>query len=119
MDDLHLIDPDKKEKIAKTVYYNRAGQMAESDGPDTFAKTVSGILEQFYVKKSNERNTASRLLNPNAPFFQETTEGRNSLRMGKPLYEYRKVSRECFDLYLKFLSTGNASYLRSAERILD
>ena len=47
------------------------------------------------------------------------SEGKNTQflsRSGKNEYEFKKVSKEIFDMYLNFLSTKNLAWLNNAER---
>ena len=68
----------------------------------------------FYVKTDRE----GLLLNPNSIYHVEGEEKSYNRRKGVHSYAFKKVTKECYDLYLRFLQTKNPAFLRNAERRL-
>ena len=56
----------------------------------------------YYVKM----NSSDELLNP------------NGLYVDSQVWVFEKVDKECFDLYYRFLNTGNTSNITQAERLI-
>lgn len=103
--------------------YNSDGQLLVTTNEDeVFAKSISSItkegidLEQFLVKKGRTGPDASHLLNPNSIWAAEGQERAFDRRSGRKTFEFAIVTKDCFNLYIKFLQTKNPAYLRNAER---
>ena len=92
---------------------NDSHPIIESDiEKKSFAKKVTtNNADSFYIKIV----TYGKIFNPIGMF----SEGKNTQflsRAGKNEYQFKKVKKEIFDLYLNFLSTKNLAWLNNAER---
>lgn len=107
--------------------YNREGSTTLSIEGKTnsdlvFAKHIKRVtkenieINEYYVKKGTVGADAGHLLNPNGVWFVEGAQTSFDKRSGRKVFEFSKVTKGCFDYYLKFLETKNPAYLRNAER---
>lgn len=101
-----------------TIYYNKDGQTFHPDnlGEVYAASTSEADRHIFLIKRGRSGTTASFLLNPNNMWHAEGSENSFDKRTGRNVYELTKVTKDCFDYYIKFLQTKNLAYLRNAER---
>ena len=92
-----------EQKVPKNYYYNEKGVESETLDNDFLAKkTVLGKEEQYFVTlRSNE------LYNP-----LSTHANRNS----KFLTKLKKVDKQTFNYYIKFLETKNLKYFNLTNR---
>jgi hypothetical protein len=75
---------------------------------------------RYYIKFCTMGTETGRMLNPVGMYFRKDQVSSSDPRTGRLRYEFRGVGEGPFRDYLKFLSTKNESYLRSAERqVLD
>lgn len=92
------------EHIYTTEFYKQDGTLSEKEDKNIVAKRVLNITldkPRFYIKFF--RGT---LANPNDASF---------LRQYKIL-QYKEVNQNTFDNYIKYLTKGLETYLRTAER---
>jgi hypothetical protein len=104
----------------QTVYYNEEGQSVHEDKTAYARKDLdSKGGEKYYVKYNTSGVDAPHLANPDSVFARGNLLTQYISSHGKPLLDYKKVSKEVFDLYVRFLQTKNRAYYRNAERLLD
>ena len=84
----------------------------ESD-PKVCAKklTINGA-DTYFVKRNSGNGS---LFNPNG-LYVKGTENKFDNTRGRSEWLLKKVSKEKFDCYLKFLTTANEAWLQRAER---
>ncbi len=106
-----------------TISYNKDGIPTNTENDNSvFAKhsvrkTKEDItIKEYLVKKGTVGADAGHLLNPNSIWFIDGQETSFDKRSGRKVFEFSKVTKSCFDFYLKFLQTKNPAYLRNAER---
>ncbi len=75
--------------------------------------------ESYFIKQCQDGQHSGRLLNPFNGEYVSGDQFRLSKHAGRKLYEFRKVSKACYDYYMLFLTTGNSSYILNAERSLS
>jgi hypothetical protein len=100
---------------------------------------VGGLLKEpyqehrIYAKEDNQTRQPTywiraavtgpdvpHLLNPwGMNFTPDVDDKIFDSQLGKRKYEFRKVTKEAFDMYITFLQKGRELYLRQAERSLD
>lgn len=132
-DCIHLIDKNKGEapsgfvtnvtgevgytigakKIATQIEVGATGQERLEDNPSCYCKFIMvGDEPVFYIRA----DMANNFVNPWDSITSISQANRLARQTGKPAWVYKKVSKACFELYLKFLDTRNVSYLRICER---
>jgi hypothetical protein len=100
------------------IGYAMGGQIIDSDEPESLAKVVHvGKNIQYYVKYATYGGDAGHMVNPNG-LNHNKSDFTAIDRYGREKYTYRKVRKEVFDLYKKFLETRNIAWLRQAERVI-
>lgn len=92
---------------------NDSNPIIESDiEKKAFAKKITtNNIDKFYIKVG----TYGKIFNPIGMY----SEGKNTKflsRAGKNEYQFKKVKKEIFDMYLNFLSTKNLAWFNNAER---
>lgn len=50
--------------------------------------------------------------------FSEGRQAKEATHMGRPAWNFSRVSEKCFQYYLKFLQSQNKAWLLQAERVL-
>lgn len=100
--------------------FDLSGQYSEDDGKVVAKRVESGGGVRCYVLSSTTGTDAGRLMNPYGLYFDENDISRFHAQKGRARYEFRRVSEDAFEDYLRFLRTRIESHLRSAERrVLD
>jgi hypothetical protein len=101
--DLNLPDPLK----VKIVFYDRAGKEAEE--AQAVAKEVSTFLnyEDFSVQQFILYGRGE-ILDPHGV----------DARCNRSLYQYKKVAKDAFESYIKYLKSKNAMYFTRARRLI-
>lgn len=93
--------------------YGLKCESVESDSKGALAKEVfdpdSGITK-YYLKYATKGPEAGKLYNHLSPMFSKDA-------ISKARYEFKRVPKETFELYLKFLQTENPAWVRNAERV--
>jgi hypothetical protein len=108
----------EKDEIPSLAAYAEDGVLL--DNPENgycCEATFADGQSNYYVKFGMYGIDSGHLYdpwNPNAPILQ--TNISESLS-GRKLYDWRRVTKETFDLYFRFLKTRNHAYLRQAERL--
>lgn len=101
----------------KSVGYAKGRQIVSVDDDTCVAKQIDGENHTVYLIKQGTRGAETGLLyNHMSPTFEERTQNRLHSETGRRQFEFVKVKKEVFDLYLQFLESGNLIYLRKAER---
>jgi hypothetical protein len=73
--------------------------------------------EKYFVKVCMLGINSSKMFDPLKDLIDELK--RHDVHTGRNRYAYKVVNKECFDLYLSYLKTKNASFLRNAERNIN
>lgn len=118
LDSMFSINPAKevmKETKDEVSYYTNNGvhgkkingiYRVDKDGPNALAKEQSG---KYYIKANG-----GKLFNPKGVFSDY--ERAQKLYGKQSVWKWLKVNKKVFDLYLKFLKTGNELHLKGAEQ---
>jgi hypothetical protein len=100
----------------ETVAYGQGGEVIDDPaGPACLAKSVKDagtMTSRHFVKFSNVGPTAGGMLDP----AEETDLDRRGDWTPAGRFTFRPVTKLAFDLYVRYLKTGNRAYLRQAER---
>lgn len=72
--------------------------------------------EAYYIRRGTHGPYNGKFINHLGTFFNKGDEARENPSVGKRLYEYVRVNKVVFDLYVKFLTTRIEAYLSQAER---
>lgn len=102
-----------------TVAYGTSGAEVESTSAGALAKATTDNETgnaRYWLKYATGGPDAGHLYNPQSPTFNAGQARRFRPESGRAQYEFRRVTKESFDLYLRFLRTGNLANLRQAER---
>lgn len=102
--------------------YNSKGEEIKAekiDDKQVFCKRVCHqSYAQCFIKAETFGISGGMFLNPTSMWFDSDRKNETISRTGKERFQFKKVSQEAFDLYIKFLKTGNVAYLRNAERMI-
>lgn len=104
-----------------TEYYLEYGKVSEVDSNEAYAKKqlIKGRTT-YFIKRATAGPECPHLLNPWGIHFQKGVDNVKWERLlGKHRFEYSVVPEEAFNLYIRFLATGNTLYYRQSERALD
>lgn len=97
--------------------YGKNGFSVNPDSRECLAKKIANkACAIYFVKVATKGTEKGNLYNHMSPSFDERNSNKFNNEIGKSQYEFAKVSREVFDLYLQFLNSENVIYLRKAER---
>ncbi len=80
-----------------------------------FCKVVN---DEHYIKYGTYGASKNSLLNPYSMYYKTDDENRAQPQRGSMLFEYTRVSEECFNNYMAFLQTKINSYFVNAERLI-
>lgn len=111
--DIHVIDPEQHEKETKVSGYTLKGVSVSPNDVTCLAKQNGNL---YYLKYATVGADAGHLFNPHSPNHAKEINWKSILANGKAFYEFRKVTKTAFDLYLHYLKTGEIQSLRHAER---
>jgi len=84
---------------------------------DCYAKVVyipiedGGPLEKYFVKIG----LSGFIFDPWG-IFSEGTQAKDAKHFGRLAWEFKRVSKQCFENYIMYLTTRNKAYLNLAER---
>ncbi len=103
------------------VYYKTKGEEVrvyfDKDGWETDERDAVAYADEekqdYYVKI----NSGGFFYNPIGIYNNLGDNTAFDNRKGKPVFAYRRVGQEAFNLYVSFLKTKNQAYLTNAERI--
>ena len=96
-DNLTEVDPDSEACLAKRV-----------------TDHVTGTT-RYFAKEARVGPDSGRLWNSSSPNYDPRL--RAPAYRGCKAYEFRSVSKEAFDYFLRFLETHNPSHVHHAERL--
>lgn len=106
-----------------SILYGADGQLIPStninaNDSDVFGKIVkdSNDITRYFLKRITGGQENGRLLNPQSMWHTAGIEKAYDKRHGRKTCEFSQVTKTCFELYMKFLSSKNIAYLRNAER---
>ena len=115
-------DPNKPDVVngaVEVTAYGLGGKEVDVDSSEALAKKsfdpATGVT-RYWLKRATAGPDAGRLYNPQSPTFNADAAKRVRNDMGRGQYEFRKATAEAFELYLRFLVTGNPTHIRQAER---
>ena len=98
-----------------------SGKRFDDDGPLVLAKTISNKANaRYFVKFNTYGAEAGHIVNPwSALDYSDIQNFTNAVnpRTGKRQHEYREVSREIYELYVKYLSSQSHIHYHQAERL--
>ncbi len=118
MTDTHVI---KQENVVNDVVtgYGPRGKKVEPDSAECCAKEIlhSHGGRSYFVKHGTAGADATHMLHPDNAFAEDNLQYKFERRIGKKHFEFKRVNEIAFNFYIKFLFTGNPSWLRQAERI--
>ncbi len=113
----HSVEKQKKQTVE--LHYKDYGKLTEDEaGSFAMRKDYSGGASEFYIKQATAGPGTGRILNPWGVYFQPGDETKFEKDKGRKRYEFKRVGEDIFNLYLKFLTSGNERYLLNAERSL-
>ncbi len=95
--------------------YNSRGELIGNDDDKCVAKSVDG--RSYYLRVATEGMRMGKLFDPAQDSVAELVA--NSRITGFPLYRYKKVNQQAFNLYITYLKEGGVSMLYNAERSID
>jgi hypothetical protein len=96
----------------KETGYGLSGEISPDDDSCLAVLRESEAGLTYYLKA----DTAGHLFNPHNPLHQPGCESQYLARRGRRAYELKKVTRERFESYMKYLQGGGVHHLRAAER---
>jgi hypothetical protein len=121
--DVHRINPNKidettgfEDDMGDQTGYGVGGRKVSIDHIDCCCKkktvdTDEGELTYYFIKV----DSTGFLFDPWG-HYSEGTQAKQSRQSGKPMWNFHKVAKDCFNFYLQFLKTRNKAYLVNAER---
>jgi hypothetical protein len=110
---IHHIRPDEPREVdgqPALTFYGARGVTLAADSKAALAKMSEDPAtgrRRFWVKAVKSGVDRGRFYNPQSPTFSARNE-----------YEFREVKAEAFDLFVRFLQTGNPLNIRGAERCI-
>lgn len=111
----------KSDKINPgTIFFDKNGNVSLESNTALAKIEPRAKGDAFYLKVSTQARDSGHPANPRGLYFNAEDLTRMSNTNGKPLYDYKMVSKTTFDDYIKFLVTKNIDFLRLTERaVLD
>lgn len=106
-----------KTKVTKTFYDKKGKEIGKIDTAFAYSES-KGDKTSYYLMFATAGPAIGHILNINSMSYRPGDETKFEAGRGRKLYEFRKVSKEMFDLYLKFLQTSNEKYILQAERLV-
>lgn len=125
-DNLFRINPEQKDNLYRYTYFTLFGQHSDfdNDGNPTTDDEKKGFAynrlntndktEQYFLKVG----LYGKIFNP-IGLYSEGRENKFLSKVGKNEYNFTKVNKKVFDMYLNFLRTKNLAWLNNAERELS
>lgn len=105
------------EQQGETLGFNLSGEWTSNTNRMVCKRVSADEREAFFVKFAVEGPDRGHMLNPYSIYFREGDDVRIEARRGSMRYEFKRVTKEAFELYLKFLKTKTTSYRTAAERL--
>jgi len=107
-------DLEADECYAKRVTFIGEDQVfTNKDKKSVITKNKNVTKTHFYIKT----NGYGDAFDPNGVFSEYTQSSLDAVE-DKKMWRFEKVSEMCFDLYYRFLQTGNKANLIKSERVL-
>jgi hypothetical protein len=127
MDDIFIINKDKKSEIFQYVYYTIMGSHSDIDVDRN--PIASNEQKSLAYKKYNIDNpediqyfikigTYGKIFNP-IGLYTEGKQNKFLSKVGKNEFVFKRVNNKVFGMYLNFLRTKNLAWLHNAERELS
>jgi hypothetical protein len=110
---IHHIRPEEPRVVdgpLVVTFFGARGVVIDSDSKAALAKESHDPAtgrRRYWVKAVKSGPDRGRLYNPQSPTFSPRNE-----------YEFREVKADAFDLFMRFLRTGNPLNVRGAERCI-
>lgn len=98
-------------------FYGFTGDEVTETDKNAVAKSLffeDTKTSKFFVKVCSHGPESGLFFNPQVHHKETLYKFDND--KGRDRFSYRAVNKEAFDLYVKFLKTGNVSLLRNAQR---
>lgn len=108
-----------EEENKQEIGYTEGGTIVDVEDNHCFCKKmIVDDKTKYYVRVGVTGPESGHFFNP----WSQMHVGKNiasafDKRMGKRKFEWKKVKKEAFDLYHKFLVTKNAAWLHNAQRV--
>lgn len=98
---------ESKTEFENTKYFTIGGKLVHQNDLTAFCKMVESHRgTTYYIKHTRDHNPYDPIRGLNVrEHFERASDGEFKL-------QYKPVSRETFQLYMKFLTTKNENYLR-------
>lgn len=122
MDSLFRVTKNNDKIGFNTNYFNKKGNNLIQDNEDIFASSTIITARdghqtyKYFILYNNYGPEAGQPVNPNTALDDALGRTYNT-KLGRSRHELREVKKQQFNLYLKFLKTQNAGYLKELERI--
>lgn len=123
----------KREKGRDPAYLYEGGELP-ADNPKTLALNISGSYTddedaavakrvesgkgkvRYFIKFSSSGSDMGHMCDPHGMYFEKRHLTQSTNRRGGNKYEFKEVNMSTFRDYVNYLTSKNATYLRSAER---
>lgn len=99
------------------IGFNTDGKEINADADESVAKkSIDSVLksEKFWIKICTNGINSGKFFDASTNMIEELK--RFDSHTGRQRYAYKLVNKECFDLYVSYLTSKNSSFLRNAER---
>ncbi len=124
--EIFKINKDHNQETYKYVYYTLFGIHSEldKDGNPITSDEKKGYA---YVRINDQNNSEQyylkiglygKIFNPMG-LYSEGRENKFLSKIGKNEYNFTKVNKKVFDMYINFLRTKNIAWINNAERELS
>lgn len=123
--DIHFInEDDAKEVTGKTELngYTMGGDKVAHDSDVSLAKVSydpATKLSSYWIKVARSGMDSGHPYNPQSPTATINAGQSLARELERGQYTYKKVPKESFDLYVKFLANRNPVDFRNAQRFMN
>jgi hypothetical protein len=115
------VSSESKISLPVEIHYKERGKITDDiNGSFAMRRSHPGGLTEYFIKQATAGAGTGRVLNPWGLYYSAGDEHKFEKEMGRKRYQFKKVNKEIFDMYIKFLETRNERHLLNVERnILD
>jgi hypothetical protein len=103
-------------KFVEFHYKNDGAITNDTNGSYAMKKEFAGGTTEYYLKYGTVSFVAGAILNPWGIHFNPGDEFKEEREMGRKMYEFKQVSKDSFESYIKFLKTKNVRHILNSER---
>jgi hypothetical protein len=107
-----------KDQEGVSFCINIKGDHTDNEGVAACKRVTNGSVVTHFVKFAVDGPDRGHMLNPYSIYFREGDDTRIEARRGSMRYEFKRVTEQAFNLYVKFLSTKIGAYRLDAERMV-